>query len=174
MRHPWTFLTCAFLLTSTAACSDAETTDAVPAVTDEARAPEVSRGTIEEARAMLDRAAAHYEEVGREQALADFTAKDPRFVDRDLYVFCYGPDRLISSHGGDESLVGDPVDDFRDVDGKAFGTHIMEVAEAGPEGGLATYKWTNPVTGQVEGKVSVVRFVGEDVCGVGAYEPAGA
>jgi signal transduction histidine kinase len=55
------------------------------------------------------------------------------------------------------------------VDGKALGTHILEVAAAHPEGGQATYKWANPTTGQVEPKVSVVRAVGEDVCGVGAY-----
>jgi signal transduction histidine kinase len=127
------------------------------------------RGTLDEAREMLERAATHYQQVGREQALQDFTAKQDPFVDRDLYVFCYGPDQTISAHAADAGLVGAPVDELRDVDGKALGTHIMEVAEANPEGGLAEYKWRNPVTGQVEPKVSIVRKVGDDVCGVGAY-----
>jgi hypothetical protein len=30
-------------------------------------------------------------------------------------------------------------------------------------------KWTNPVSGEVEPKVSVVRRIGTDVCGVGVY-----
>jgi cytochrome c len=134
-----------------------------------AAAPPMERGTLEEASATLEAAAEHYDRVGRDRALADFTAKTAPFVDRDLYVFCYGPDRLISAHGADAGLVGSPVDELRDVDGKALGTHIMEVAAGYPQGGLATYKWLNPATGQVELKVSVVRYVGEDVCGVGAY-----
>jgi cytochrome c len=132
-----------------------------------------TRGTMAEAEAMLGQAAEHYQNAGREAALRDITARAPGFVDRDLYVFCYGPDRTISAHAADASLVGTPVDDLRDVDGKALGTHIMEVAEANPDGGRAEYKWTNPLTGAIEGKVSVVRRVGTDVCGVGVYTPAG-
>jgi cytochrome c len=131
--------------------------------------PTPERATLDEASAMLERAVAHYQEVGRERALSDFTAREPAFVDRDLYVFCYGPDGTISAHGGDATLLGASVADLRDVDGKALGTHILEVAAAHPEGGQATYKWANPVSGQVEPKVSVVRAIGEDVCGVGAY-----
>ena len=127
------------------------------------------RGSLDEARVMLDRAAVHYQTVGREQALRDFTDKKRPFVDRDLYVFCYGPDRTISGHGADPRLIGTNVDSLRDVDGQAFGTEIMRVAQAGPEGGVTGYKWLNPVTGNVEPKVSVVRTIGVDVCGVGAY-----
>ncbi|TVQ04238.1 MAG: hypothetical protein EA359_07115 [Balneolaceae bacterium] len=128
-----------------------------------------SRGTMEEARKMLDRAVAHYEEVGREQALRDFTEKKEPFIDRDLYVFCYGPDRTISGHGADPGLIGTPVDELRDVDDFAFGTRIMEVSQEYPGGGLVEYQWLNPITGEVEPKVSIVRLTGVDVCGVGAY-----
>ena len=38
------------------------------------------RGTPAEARAMLAQAVAHYRKVGRDQALADFTAKKAPFV----------------------------------------------------------------------------------------------
>jgi signal transduction histidine kinase len=128
------------------------------------------RGTPAEADAMLERAIAHYEKVGRTQALADFTAKQAPFVDRDLYVFCYGADRTIAGHGADPGLVGRNYDDLRDVDGKAFGTEIWNVGNR-PGGGTVEYKWLNPVTRQVEPKVSTVRKVGEDVCGVGVYKP---
>jgi len=124
--------------------------------------------TFEEASAMLELAVAHYEEVGREQALADFTSGEAPFVDRDLYVFCYGPDRTISAHGVDATLVGVNFDELRDVDGKAFGTEIWDVGSR-PGGGSVAYQWLNPVDGTVEPKISAVRKVGEDVCGVGAY-----
>ena len=57
------------------------------------------RGTPAEAKAMLQKAVAHYKEVGRKQALADFNAKKPPFGDRDLYVFCIGPDLTIVANG---------------------------------------------------------------------------
>jgi cytochrome c len=159
-----------------AACGDGggETGDAAAAVplADSPAAPaeqSASRGTVEEAAVLLDRAVAHYLEVGRAQALSDFTEQREPFVDRDLYVFCYGPDRTTSAHGADAALVGLSVDSLRDVDGKAFGTRIMEVAQADPDGGRVDYKWLNPVTRIIEDKVSVVKQVGTDVCGVGAY-----
>jgi hypothetical protein len=49
-------------------------------------APTGERGTPEQAQAMLQAAVAHYDEVGREQALADFNAPLPQFKDPDLYV----------------------------------------------------------------------------------------
>ena len=149
----------------------AEVMDAPPAAELPASAP-ADRASIDEARAMLGRAVAHYEQAGREQALRDFTAPATQFVDRDLYVFCYGPDGLISAHGASADLVGDTVASLRDVDGKAFGEEMTTVANASPEGGQVEYKWANPTTGQVEPKVSVVRKVGSDVCGVGAYRAA--
>ena len=128
------------------------------------------RGSLDEARAMLDEAVTHYETVGREQALQDFTDGKEPFVDRDLYVFCYGSDMKVSAHGANVNLLGDDVNELRDEDGFAFGTKMVEVAQAGPEGGTVEYKWVNPVSNQVESKVSVVRAVGDDVCGVGAYK----
>jgi len=155
-----------------ASCAPAgESPDAgSPAATPEAgaTAADTSHGTLAEATAMLEAAAAHYEEAGREAALADFTAGNEPFRDRDLYVFCYGPDRTISAHGADAGLIGAPIDELRDVEGKAFATEIWEVAHR-PGGGTVEYHWLNPVTGEVEAKVSAVRLLGEDVCGVGAY-----
>jgi hypothetical protein len=133
------------------------------------QAPPPERGTPAEARTMLERAVAHYEQVGRTQALADFTARKAPFADRDLYVFCFGPDRTTTAHGADPKLLGVKVDDLKDVDGKAFGTEMWTVGHQ-PGGGSVEYKWQNPATNQVEPKVSVVRKVGDEVCGVGAYK----
>jgi len=57
------------------------------------------RGTPAEAKAMLQKAVAHYKAVGRKQALADFTAKKAPFGDRDLYVVCIGPEHTITANG---------------------------------------------------------------------------
>jgi hypothetical protein len=56
-------------------------------------------GTEQEARAMLDRAIAALKE-DETAALAAFTAGEPGFKDRDLYVFCVGPDGVVTANGG--------------------------------------------------------------------------
>lgn len=131
--------------------------------------PASPRATPTEAQVMLKKAIAHYEKVGRTQALADFTAAKAPFSDRDLYVFCIGPDRKVVSHGADKKQVGVDIDTVKDVDGRLF---AVEAWKAGirPGGGSVEYKWQNPVTKQVEPKVSFVAQAGKDVCGVGAYK----
>ena len=127
------------------------------------------RGTPDEARAMLKKAVAHYKSVGRKQALADFTAKKAPFGDRDLYVFCLGRDRIEVANGGFPSFVGVSADTIKDAKGNPLGKAIWDAAGKG-EGSLE-YQWRNPVSGKTEAKVSFVEKVGDDACGVGAYNP---
>src|ERR1700693_3645228 len=91
------------------------------------------RGTPPEAKAMLDKAVAHYKAAGRKQALADFNAKKAPFSDRDLYVFCIGPDRSMVANGGYPSWVGQSVDVLKDANGKLLGKSLIDAA--GPAGG---------------------------------------
>src|SRR5919106_170178 len=60
-------------------------------------------GTEQQARAMLDRAIAALKE-DETAALAAFTAGEPGFKDRDLYVFCVGPDGVVTANGGHRDL----------------------------------------------------------------------
>ena len=128
------------------------------------------RGTPAEAKAMLQKAVAHYKAVGRTQALADFNGKKAPFGDRDLYVFCIGPDHVEVANGGFPSYVGVSADAVKDAKGKPVGRTMWEVGSSKGEGSVE-YEWLNPVTHKTEAKVSFVQKVGEDVCGVGAYEP---
>jgi len=127
------------------------------------------RGTPAEAKALLATAVAHYQKVGRTQALTDFTAKKAPFVDRDLYVVCIGADRIISAHGATAAYVGSSADLLKDADGKPLGKAILDAA-AEKGGGSVRYRWVNPVSRKTEPKVSFVQRVGTDVCLVGAYE----
>ncbi len=127
------------------------------------------RGTPAEAKAMLEKAVAHYKGVGRKQALADFNAKKAPFSDRDLYVFCIGPDRSMVANGGYPSWVGQSVDVLKDANGKVLGKSLIDAA-APAGGGSVLYPHINPVSRKPEPKVSFVQKVGEDVCGVGAYK----
>lgn len=126
-------------------------------------------GTLAEAKAMLDKAVAHYMAVGRKQALADFNAKKAPFSDRDLYVFCIGPDKTVVANGGFPIFVGQPVDVFKDANGKPLGKSLIDAA-ASASVGMVEYPHINPVTHKPATKVSFVQKVGDDVCGVGAYK----
>jgi cytochrome c len=129
----------------------------------------VEHGSPTEAKALLAKAVAHYEAVGRKQALADFTSKKAPFSAGDLYVFCIGPDRAIVANGGYPSFVGMSADVLKDADGKPLGKALWEAGTL-VGGGSVEYPLINPVTHRAQAKVSFVQKAGEDVCGVGAYK----
>lgn len=127
------------------------------------------RGTPAEAKALLAQAVEHYNSVGRKQALADFTERKAPFYDRDLYVFCISTDGRTTANGGFPQYVGTSVDALKDADGKPLGRRILESANNGE--GSVEYRWINPANHQMERKVAFAKKVGEDICGVGAYNP---
>lgn len=96
-------------------------------------------------------------------------AKKAHFSDRDLYVFCIGPDKSIVANGGYPSWVGQSADLLKDANGKALGKSLIDAA-ATAGGGSVVYPLINPVSRKPEPKVSFVQEVGEDLCGVGAYK----
>ena len=128
------------------------------------------RGTPGEARAMLQKAIAHFNAVGRTQALADFNAKRAPFADRDLYVFCIGPDHRVVADGGFPEYVGLSADSIKDDRGNSVGKAGWDVATAKGDGEVR-YNWFNPRLLLLEPKISFFARVGNDVCGVGAYDP---
>ena len=128
------------------------------------------RGTAEEAQDMVARAIAYYDEMGAEAALAKFNADPaPEFLDRDLYIFVYGPDDTIVAHGVDPSLLGRTYSSFTDVDGKRFGEEMRQTASA--DGTWVDYKWKNPATAEVEQKSSWLVLHDDHHFGVGIYKP---
>lgn len=128
------------------------------------------RGTPAEAQAMLRKAVEHYNDVGRKQALADFTGRKPAFFDRDLYVVCISPNHITTANGGFPQYVGLTVDGLRAENGKPIGKAIWDATSSTGEASVK-YFWINPVSGRTEPKIGFFQKVGEDVCGVGAYRP---
>ena len=118
---------------------------------------------------MLAKAVGHWKTAGGEKAIADFNAGKAPFRDRDLYVFCVDKGSITLANGGFPSYVGTSVNALKDVNGKAIGPALWDAVKAKPQGEVH-YHWMNPVTHQVEAKVSFVEKVGSDLCGVGAYD----
>ena len=117
-------------------------------------------GTAAEAKAMLDKAVAA---VKADKA----NAGTGGFKDRDLYVFCAGPDGILSAH---PALKGKQLTSIVDKNGKKLGE---EMAASAAEGKVAevSYMWPRPGadTTPVQ-KVSYVTKVGDQICGVGYYK----
>lgn len=128
------------------------------------------RASADEAKAMLARAAARYEEVGKTQALEEFTTDKAHFTDRDLYVFCMNQsDAFWTAHGANKLLIGRDVRTVKDADGKSIGDTILASVRDQPTASIR-YKWPDPITRKVSPKLTFLQKIGDQVCGVGVYE----
>ena len=123
-------------------------------------------GTSAEAKAMLEKAVAAVK-ADKAKALADFQAGAGGFKDRDLYVFCAGPDGIITAH---PAIKGQQIKSLVDKNGKKLGEEIVANAADGKIAEVS-YMWPRPGadTTPVQ-KVSYVTKVADQVCGMGYYK----
>lgn len=122
-------------------------------------------GTADEAKAMLNKAAAAVK-ADKAKALAEFTKGEGGFKDRDLYPFCGGPDGLFTAH---PTLAGKSLKELKDKTGKPLGEEIYATAKEGQVGEVA-YMWPRPGQTDPVQKVSFVTKVGDQTCAVGYYK----
>lgn len=127
------------------------------------------RGTKEEAKAMVERAAAYLKEHGKDKAVAEFNNPNGQFIDRDLYIFAMNMEGIRLAHGKNQKLVGLSIEDFKDVDDKPYGKEIMEIGRT-KGSGWVDYKFTDPVTKKIGEKTSYVLREGDVVIAAGAYK----
>jgi cytochrome c len=132
-----------------------------------AAAQQAERGTPEEAQALVASAIDLVEQLGIEVALASFNARDPRFVDRDLYIFVIGADGIVAAQAADPERVGMDARTLVDAEGNNYGTWLVE--QATPEGVWIDYLRNDPLTGEDEPKSSWVVRHGDYIFGCGVY-----
>jgi cytochrome c len=128
------------------------------------------RGTIDEAKALVEKGLAHIKAVGNDKAFADFTEKDGKWQSKDLYIFVVKTDGTTVAHGANKGLLGKSLIELKDPDGKLF---IKEMITVGMKGtGTVDYSFTDPQTKKMAPKTSyVARVPGfEGIIGVGAYK----
>jgi len=127
-----------------------------------------TRGTAEEAQAMVARAIAAYDAKGT-ATFADMMPPSTEFRDRDLYVFVIGPDNHLVVHGIDAGRIGTNLAETVDSKGKAFGKEMIE--KANEQGAWIDYVWRDPLTEKDVQKSSwIVRHDGY-IFGCGIYKP---
>lgn len=123
-------------------------------------------GTASEAKAMLERAV---QEVKRDEqkALTEFSRGEGGFRQRDLYVFCFGPDGKLDAHPN-AALIGESAQTLSDKNGKHFALEMLKVAEEGKFAEVS-YSWPRLLGSDPIPKTSYVTKVEDQVCGVGYY-----
>ena len=131
-------------------------------------------GTREEALALLKRAVAVLK-ADTPRALDLFTSGAGGFIKKDLYVFCGGPDGMLTAH---PHFMGGNIRSYKDKTGKAVGEEIYAQATDG-EYKEIVYKAPRPtsastaVTAEAAEQVDKASFftkVGDNICGVGYYK----
>ena len=129
------------------------------------------RGTADEAKAMVEKALAHVKAVGNDKAFEDFTAKDGKWQNKDLYVFVVNFEGVTTAHGANKALIGKNMFELKDPNGKLFIKEMAETAKAKGTGWV-DYMFTDPATKKSGSKSSyVARIPGyEGFIGVGIYK----
>jgi cytochrome c len=128
------------------------------------------KGTADEAKAMVEKAAALLKDAGPDKAFAAFN--DPAnkdFHDRDLYIFVRSMDGNTVAHGANKGMIGHTNLDLKDADGKLYNKEMIDLATA-KGSGWVDYRWPNPVSHKIEPKSSFVEKVGDYVVGAGFYK----
>jgi methyl-accepting chemotaxis protein len=131
------------------------------------------QASADEAHALLERAVAHVDAKGRDQAFADFHDPEGGFIDRDLYVFIFDRNGIISVFGAKPALVGEPAGAIQGLEPTTFLERAWAAADVG--GGWIQYEVANPRTREVTPKESFILPLGKgEFIGCGAYRREGS
>lgn len=110
-----------------------------------------AKATKAQAEAMVKKTVAYIKDNGPEKSFAEINRKDGPFTDRDLYMVAYGKDGMVLAHGANPKMLGKNLMEIKDVDGKAFVKERVEMAKT-KASFWQEYKFTNPVSGNIEPK----------------------
>lgn len=123
---------------------------------------------FEEARSLVEKAAAFLKANGREKALMEFNKRDGKFVRGELYVFVYDLDGVMVAHPVNPGLVGKNLLNEPDSKGKLFRKKIVELART-MGSGWVDYTYLNPTSKKEEQKTTYFQKEGDLIICCGAY-----
>lgn len=125
--------------------------------------------TLEDAKALAEKAAAYMKANGKDKAVAEFNNPAGEFVKGDLYVFLQDFNGIMLANGGNPKLAGQNHFEVKDPTGKLFVKEMIDLAKS-KGGGWVEYSWTNPSIKKVQPKKTwIQRVEGMDMyvgCGI--------
>jgi len=121
-----------------------------------------------EAEAMVAKAVAAIK-AGKAKTYEEISKKDPKWVDRDLYVTVYDLTGKVLAHGANEKMVGKDLIELKDPDGKPFVKERVDLAKS--KGKFwQDYKFTDPVTKKVLPKQMYCEKLDDSAVCAGVYK----
>ena len=127
------------------------------------------RSSKDDAVAMVKKAGAYYQEHGLKKALSAFNNPKGPFIKNELYLFVYDKDGVNLAHGQNQKMIGKNLLEMRDADGVFLIKKVIEIGDSKTGHGWQRYKWPNPITKQVEEKLSYTEKFGELYISCGIY-----
>ena len=124
-----------------------------------------------DAREMLRRVVAAIR-TDEAKALQQFARGEGGFRTVDNYVFCVGPDGVMSAHPN-PALQGTDVRDLHDSTGNRFIAKMLQEAKPGQVASIR-YLFPRPGGTQEFAKTTYYTRAGDQMCGVGVYDDAEA
>lgn len=124
--------------------------------------------TAKDAEALVGKAV---KAVKADQATAfkEITAKDKKWVDRDLYPMVYDMSGKCLAHGQNEKQVGKDLIDVMDADGKEYVKERIELAKS--KGKFwQDYRFKDPVSKKVLPKTAYCEKTGDVIVCAGIYK----
>lgn len=126
--------------------------------------------TEKDAIAMAERGAALVKSKGKDEMIKRISAKDPEYVQGELYVGMRDiKTGIMLAHPHNPSIVGKDLTDVPDANGKKYRRAIIELASAKGKGWV-DYMYKNPTTGKIEPKTTYVMKVDDVVLEAGIYK----
>jgi cytochrome c len=120
--------------------------------------------------AMVERGAALIKSKGKDEMMKRITAKDPEFVQGELYVDLRDiKTGIVLAHPYNPSIVGKDLTDVPDANGKKYRREIIELAAAKGKGWV-DYQYKNPKSGKIEPKTTYILRVDDVVLEAGLYK----
>jgi cytochrome c len=126
--------------------------------------------TKKDAIAMAERGAALIKAKGKDEMMKRINAKDPDFVQGELYVDLRDVKTgIVLAHPYNPSIVGKDLTDVPDANGKKYRREIIETAAAKGKGWV-DYMYKNPTSGKIEPKTTYILLVDGVVLEAGLYK----
>jgi cytochrome c len=123
-----------------------------------------------DAIAMAERGAALVKAKGKDEMMKRITAKDPDYVQGELYVDLRDVKTgIVLAHPYNPSIVGKDLTDVPDANGKKYRREIIELAAAKGKGWV-DYQYKNPTTGKIEPKTTYILLVDGVILEAGIYK----
>lgn len=118
--------------------------------------------------ALMDKAIAHFNKVGADQAYKDFSDPNGGFIQGEIYIVIQDMTAKIVFHATNPKLIGKDAMGLKDADGKAFNKDMIDGLKTADSLWIK-YKWSNPATKKIGQKESFVKKVNGDLYFIVGY-----